>query len=45
MSLINYEINLILTWSANCFKMESLVQNQVPTLKLVTFSCNFMNLR
>ena len=34
MSLINCEINLILTWSANCFIIDAPVNNQVPTFTL-----------
>ena len=30
-SLINREINFILTWSANCFIVFGIVANQVPT--------------
>ena len=28
------EINLILTWSANCFKIDDPIDNQMPTLAL-----------
>ena len=34
MSLINCEINLILTWSANCFIIADPVNNQAPTFGL-----------
>ena len=34
MSLINFEINLILTWSENCFVIIGLVENQVPTFAI-----------
>ena len=34
MWLINCEINLILTWSANCFIIDAPVNNQVPTFTL-----------
>ena len=34
MPLINCEINLILTWSANCFIIDVLVKNQVPTFTI-----------
>ena len=34
MALINCEINLILTWSANCFIIDSPVANQVPTFPI-----------
>ena len=34
MPLINYEINLILTWSANCFIIDSSVAIQVPTFSI-----------
>ena len=30
MTLMNCEINLILTWLANCFKIYASVDNQVP---------------
>ena len=29
--LINCEINLILTWSANCFIIDASIVNQIPT--------------
>ena len=32
--LINCEINLILTWSANCFIIGDPVENQVPTFAI-----------
>ena len=46
--LINFEINLILTWSGNCFIIDALVDNQVPTFaktdtKMLCSSCNFIN--
>ena len=34
MSLINFEINLILTWSANCVITEADVANQNPTFEI-----------
>ena len=34
MTLINCEINLILTWSANCFIINALVENQVPAFTI-----------
>ena len=34
MPLVNCEINLILTWSANCFIIDSPVANQVPTFPI-----------
>ena len=34
MLFINYEINFILIWSANCFIMEAPVANQVQTFEL-----------
>ena len=34
MTLINCEINLIITWSANCFIIDGFVNNQVPTFTL-----------
>ena len=34
MSLINCEINLILTWSRNCFIIDDIVNNQVQTFEL-----------
>ena len=34
MSLINCEINLILTWSANCFLVAGTVVDQVPTFTI-----------
>ena len=47
-TLINCEINLILTWYANCFVIDAPVNNQVPTFAItdtkryvpvVTLSC------
>ena len=35
MPLINVEINLILTWSANCFIIDYHVNNQVPAFALI----------
>ena len=47
--LINCEINLILTWSANCFIIDAPIDNQVPTFAIadtkLCSSCNFINLR
>ena len=34
MSLTNCEINLILTWPANCFKLANFIDGQVPTFAL-----------
>ena len=34
MLFINCEINLILTWSANCFIIDATIQNQVPTFTI-----------
>ena len=34
MTLINCEINLIITWYANCFIIDGFVNNQVPTFVL-----------
>ena len=34
MPLINFEINLILTWPENCFVIVGLVANQVPTFAI-----------
>ena len=34
MSLFNCEINLILTWSANCFIIDVPFNNQVPTFAI-----------
>ena len=34
MCLINCEINLILTWSSDCFIIDDPVNNQVPTSEL-----------
>ena len=34
MSLINCEINLILTWSTNCFIIDAPANNQIPTFEL-----------
>ena len=34
MPLINCEIKLILTWSANCFITDVPVENQVPTITI-----------
>ena len=34
MSLINWEIELILTWSANCVIIYTNVNNQVPTFTI-----------
>ena len=31
MPLINYEVNLILTWSANCVIIYTDVANEIPT--------------
>ena len=46
--LMNCEISLILTWSANCFLLAVTVANQVPTFE-ITFAlcpgCNFINSR
>ena len=33
-SLMNYEINFILTWSANCFIIDAPIKNQVPTFTI-----------
>ena len=33
-SLSNCEINLILTWSTNCFIIDAPVNNQVPTFAI-----------
>ena len=30
MPLINCEINLILTWSTNCFIIDALIENEIP---------------
>ena len=37
MSLINCEINFILTWSANCFIIDAPVNNEVPTF-VITYT-------
>ena len=34
MPLINCEVNLILTWSANCFITDAPVNNQIPKFKI-----------
>ena len=34
MPLINYEINLMLTWSKNCFLVAGAVANQEPKLTI-----------
>ena len=34
MSFINCEINLVLTWSANCFLVAGTVVNQVSTFRI-----------
>ena len=34
MSLINCELNIVLTWSVNCFVIDSPVENQVPTFAI-----------
>ena len=34
MLLINYKINLTLTWSENCFIVAGTVVNQVPTFAM-----------
>ena len=34
MPLINCEINLILTWSVNCFLVADVVHGQVPTFSI-----------
>ena len=31
---INFEINLILTWPADCFIIDALVENQTPTFTI-----------
>ena len=46
--LINYEVDLILTWSKNCFLSDGVVEDQVSTFaitdtKLLCSSCNFIN--
>ena len=33
-SLINCEINLVLTWSANCFIIHDPINNQIPTFTI-----------
>ena len=32
MPLINYEINLVLTWSENCSIIDAPINNQAPTI-------------
>ena len=32
--LINYEINLFLNWSKNCFIMAGIIDDQVPTFAI-----------
>ena len=39
MSLTNCEINLILTWPANCFKLANFIDVQVPTFALTDTKC------
>ena len=34
MPLINYEINLILTWSARCFTIDAPIADQEPTFTI-----------
>ena len=34
MPLINCEINIILTWSKNCFSVAGAVENQEPTFTI-----------
>ena len=34
MALINCEINLILTWLANCIILANSIDNQVPTFEM-----------
>ena len=46
--LINYKIDLILTWSKNCLLLDGVVEDQVSTFaitdtKLLCSSCNFIN--
>ena len=36
MPLINCKINLIPTWSANCFVIEAPIKNQIPTIFTIT---------
>ena len=40
MLFINCKINLILTWSANCFKINDPVNNQIPTLQHTKYHTN-----
>ena len=35
MSLINCEINLILTWSENCVLISGTIDDQVPTFAII----------
>ena len=48
-SLINCEINLILTWSNKCFILDNPIVGQEPTFTILIqnlmFSCNFINSR
>ena len=50
MSLINWEINLIVSWSVNCFIIDVPIANQIPTFtiidtKTLCSSCNSINSR
>ena len=38
MSLINCEVNLILTWSENCVIINTNLENQVPTFEITETS-------
>ena len=43
MPLNNCEINLILTWSSNCFLLNAPVNNRVPTLHQLEIMQNYCN--
>ena len=41
MSLINCEINLLLTWLENCFIMACAIENQVPIFTITDMKLDF----
>ena len=41
MSLINCEINLLLTWLENCFIMAGAIENQVPIFTITDMKLDF----
>ena len=44
MALINCEVNLTLTWSANCFTINTDVANQNPTFEMTETKLMFQQL-